>query len=114
MDNSAIERLEMIRQDLGMNQKMFSKVLGVTAQNYNGWTVGKFKPKVEAYVNLHKKYPEYSLEWAITGIGLMKKTTPIKENFTNEPNSHYGKEDKEIMTQKLIKIFQFAIQVLEE
>jgi transcriptional regulator with XRE-family HTH domain len=118
MDNSLIKRLEEVREDLGMNQKKFSEVIGVTPQNYNGWLNGEFKPKVEVFLKLNEKWPVYNLEYILTGVGeLKKKGVGTKENINSESINLSEKRESygnRMLAEKLILIFEFGLKVLKE
>jgi len=111
MDKALINRLENVREELGINQIKFCEFIGVSVQTYNGWKNGKFVPKINYIIKVYKRWPQYNLEWLITGDG-DKIEKGRRDDVISEPSVIY--QGKEVIDQKMIKIFEYALRVLKE
>jgi transcriptional regulator with XRE-family HTH domain len=102
-----VDRLEIIRKRLDLNQIEFS-ALGKTKQTtYNNWTRGIGKPSGEFIFYLKKVRPrEIDLEWLFTGYSVL---------HANEPSEHYKTEceEKLELARQVIEAQKQTIEVLK-
>lgn len=64
--NSLADRLKILRNQRGINQREIAKILGITTSAYGFYEQGKRKPPIDVILFLSKYY-KVSLDWLISG-----------------------------------------------
>ena len=97
MDNALGNRLEKIRKTQRLTIPEFMELMGVTKSSYFNWRNGKNTPNVEYLVRVLEKYPQYSTEWLVLGIGEMyrnENTMQVGESSPNDGVRAYDRAQK--------------------
>ena len=84
-----VQRIREIARDLNIGEGRFEISLGLSVGYLNITHKRTGDPGVSILKNLVETYPEYSLNWIITGEGSMKVANPL---ILNADTSGYNKE----------------------
>ena len=77
--NSLPDRLKILRNQRGINQKEVAKILGITTSAYGFYEQGKRKPPIDVILSLSKYY-KVSLNWLISGSDDFGDSLVISDN----------------------------------
>ena len=84
---NVLDRLELIREDLGLGKLAFEKSLKKSNGYFNTLRKNNSKIGLDTLQNFIYAHPQYSLEWVVTGNGEMKKK---EEAVVKEEESSYN------------------------
>lgn len=84
-----VKRIRDVARDLEMGEGNFEQSIGVSVGYLNITAKRNGDPGVSLVKNITELYPEYSIEWIITGDGPMKLPSPM---ILNEDASVYNTE----------------------
>lgn len=110
MDNALGNRLEKIRKTQRLTIPEFMELMGVTKSSYFNWRNGKNTPNVEYLVRVLEKYPQYSTEWLVLGIGEMYRNENTMQVGESSPN--YGVDKLQNQVNELSKKVEELTQIL--
>lgn len=96
MDNALGNRLEKIRKTQRLTIPEFMELMGVTKSSYFNWRNGKNTPNVEYLVRVLEKYPQYSTEWLVLGIGEMYRNENTMQVGESSPNYRVDKLQNQV------------------
>ncbi len=65
------DRIELIRQREGMSSSDFAEAIGVARATVTHILQGRNKPSLDVMLGIHKRFPQVSLDWLLTGKGEM-------------------------------------------
>jgi len=85
---SVLNRLEKIRTDLGLNKSQFERVLGKSSGYINTLTKNESVPGTDVIIKISDNYPEYNLNWVLTGEEPMKKNGKAHQ-VSEDPKKDY-------------------------
>lgn len=72
---SIIDRINLIKKQVGMNNEQFSKEIGIQESTLNHIEGGRNKPSVDVIRSIIKRFPQFNLRWFVLGEGEMLTTT---------------------------------------
>ena len=103
MNNSLGNRLEKIKKNERLSIDEYMELLGVTKTSYYNWRDGKNSPNADVLVKVLMKYPKYSADWLLMGIGDMHRGQNAQQ--VNDSVQEYGmailRKQVDELTQKL-------------
>ncbi|WP_422105540.1 hypothetical protein [Winogradskyella sp.] len=77
-----------IVKDLGFSERKFELSIGKSNGYINGMRKRNSSPTVDVLFDIVKKYPQFNINWILTGEGSMK----VDRSLVNEPRSSYSKD----------------------
>lgn len=91
---SILNRIHIIRENERFNKSGFEKAIGKSNGYLNTAEKSGTDPSVEVLLNIKKKFPQYNLEWLLTGEGSMTvELDKYLKNQTSEPKAIYEKAE---------------------
>lgn len=88
MNNTLGNRLEQIKKNERLSIEEYMNLLGVTKSSYYNWKNGENYPNTEVLIKVLRKYPSYSAEWLLMGVGEMHKAKSLQ--IVNDGEQEYG------------------------
>lgn len=82
MQNPVIHRIKEIKKKESHTNESFSEATGISLETIKSMFSKKTNPSVDTLMKIKSAFPLYSLDWIITGNGLMQKTAQISSNAT--------------------------------
>lgn len=101
MDKALGNRLEKIRKTQRLSIPEFMELLGVTKTSYYNWKNGLNSPNVEFLVRVLEKYPQYSTDWLVLGVGEMYRNKKAMQVAESSPD--YGVDNLQSQVKELSK-----------
>ena len=93
---SIIKRFEAVRNNEGLNKSQFEKRLNKSSGYLNMLKKRDSNPGVDVIEKFNQEFPDYSLNWLISGNGEMLKSIE-NENIANDPAAEYSIKDLKMM-----------------
>ena len=90
MDNTLGDRLEKIKKNERLSIEEYMELMGVTKSSYYNWKNEENYPNSEILIRILKKYPKYSADWLLMGVGSMLRAESLQNVADNK--SEYGIE----------------------
>ncbi len=72
MTLSILKRINILREDLGLSKSAFEKKISKSNGYLNGLEKREGQPGADVVVDIINAFPDYSLNWLMTGSGDMK------------------------------------------
>lgn len=89
MENNFGDRLDFMRKTKGMKHKELAEALNLAGSSVNHLVSNKSKPSYEVILKIKDTFPDYELEWILTGKGEMRLNSQnLLHNEREETNSY--------------------------
>ena len=81
------DRLRIIIEYLDISQNQFGRKVGVSSTVISHWVTGRNEPSISKLGDILKAYPQFYLEWLVTGKEPMLRD---KDNMFQEGSEEYN------------------------
>lgn len=90
---SILDRIEKIRSDNHLNKSNFEKKIGASSGYLSTLRRNNSIPGTEVVIQIAKCFPDYSLNWILTGKKEETKSKNLDNNLISEPEQPYQKAE---------------------
>lgn len=101
------ERFKQVLDDIGITNNGFATKIGVSSTVINGIVGNTNKPGSKVLMALIEVYPQYNIDWILTGNGGMKKSTYDSGGYLQE---HLRNLEKQFAEMKEIFSTELAVK----